>query len=424
MFSTFLAKARLVLGDQSLLFKMGFVVVALVVFRFLAAIPVPGVDALRLEQFFSNNQFLGLLNVFSGGGLANLSIVMLGVGPYITASIIMQLLTIMAPSLKAMYQEEGELGRKKFSQYSRLLSVPLAFMQGYAFLFLLEKQGIVSDLSFVSMAVNVLVIATGSILLMWIGELVTEFGIGNGVSLIIFAGIVAGLPQTIAQLSFTFDVSQIPMYLGFLVAALAVIYGVVVMTEAERPVPVTYAKRVRGGKLYGGVSTYLPLRLNQAGVIPIIFALSILLFPQLILNFASQSDIAWLASAATALLAIPGGSIIYAVSYFLLVFLFTYFYTAVTFDPNMLATNLQKNGAFVPGVSPGNQTAEHLAKVLTRITMVGALFLGTIAVLPLIVQAMTGVAAFAIGGTALLIVVSVLLDLIRKIDAQVSLREY
>ena len=288
MFSTFLAKARLVLGDQSLLFKMGFVVVALVVFRFLAAIPVPGVDALRLEQFFSNNQFLGLLNVFSGGGLANLSIVMLGVGPYITASIIMQLLTIMAPSLKAMYQEEGELGRKKFSQYSRLLSVPLAFMQGYAFLFLLEKQGIVSDLSFVSMAVNVLVIATGSILLMWIGELVTEFGIGNGVSLIIFAGIVAGLPQTIAQLSFTFDVSQIPMYLGFLVAALAVIYGVVVMTEAERPVPVTYAKRVRGGKLYGGVSTYLPLRLNQAGVIPIIFALSILLFPQLILNFASQ----------------------------------------------------------------------------------------------------------------------------------------
>jgi len=323
-----------------------------------------------------------------------------------------------------MYQEEGELGRKKFSQYSRLLSVPLAFMQGYAFLFLLEKQGIVSDLSFVSMAVNVLVIATGSILLMWIGELVTEFGIGNGVSLIIFAGIVAGLPQTIAQLSFTFDVSQIPMYLGFLVAALAVIYGVVVMTEAERPVPVTYAKRVRGGKLYGGVSTYLPLRLNQAGVIPIIFALSILLFPQLILNFASQSDIAWLASAATALLAIPGGSIIYAVSYFLLVFLFTYFYTAVTFDPNMLATNLQKNGAFVPGVRPGNQTAEHLAKVLTRITMVGALFLGTIAVLPLIVQAMTGVAAFAIGGTALLIVVSVLLDLIRKIDAQVSLREY
>ena len=424
MFSTFLAKARLVLGDQSLLFKMGFVVVALVVFRFLAAIPVPGVDALRLEQFFSNNQFLGLLNVFSGGGLANLSIVMLGVGPYITASIIMQLLTIMAPSLKAMYQEEGELGRKKFSQYSRLLSVPLAFMQGYAFLFLLEKQGIVSDLSFVSMAVNVLVIATGSILLMWIGELVTEFGIGNGVSLIIFAGIVAGLPQTIAQLSFTFDVSQIPMYLGFLVAALAVIYGVVVMTEAERPVPVTYAKRVRGGKLYGGGSTYLPLRLNQAGVIPIIFALSILLFPQLILNFASQSDIAWLASAATALLAIPGGSIIYAVSYFLLVFLFTYFYTAVTFDPNMLATNLQKNGAFVPGVRPGNQTAEHLAKVLTRITMVGALFLGTIAVLPLIVQAMTGVAAFAIGGTALLIVVSVLLDLIRKIDAQVSLREY
>jgi preprotein translocase subunit SecY len=424
MFQAFFSKVNLILTDRTLLFRMGFVLAALVVFRFLATIPVPGIDTTRLEQFFSNNQFFGLLNIFSGGGLSNLSIVMLGVGPYITGSIIMQLLTIIFPTLKQMYQEEGDSGRKKFAQYARLLAVPLAFMQGYAFLFILENQGIVGSLSLLGMAVNVLVIAAGSLLLMWIGELVTEFGVGNGVSLIIFAGIVSRLPSTISQLAFTFDVSQIPVYAAFLVAALAIIYGVVVMSEAERPVPVTYAKRVKGNKMYGGVSTYLPLRLNQAGVIPIIFALSILLFPQLLLNFAAKSSITWLATIATTLLTIPGSAVIYAVSYFFLVFLFTYFYTAVTFDPNTLATNLQKNGAFVPGVRPGNQTAEYLAKVITRITMVGALFLGVIAVLPLIVQGLTGLTALAIGGTALLIVVSVVLDLVRKIDAQVSLREY
>ncbi len=424
MLTAFFSKLNLIVTDRTLLMKLGFVVAALVLFRVLASIPIPGIDTFRLEEFFSNNQFFGLLNIFSGGGLANLSIVMLGVGPYITASIIMQLLTIIFPSLKAMYQEEGTAGRKKFSQYSRLLSIPLAILQSYAFLFILVGQGIVEQPSFVEMIVNVLIISAGSILLMWIGELVTEFGIGNGVSLIIFAGIVASLPSTLAQLAFTFDPSQIPLLVAFVAAAVAVVYGVVVISEAERPVPVTYAKRVRGNKLYGGVSTYLPLRLNQAGVIPIIFALSIILFPQLILDFASRSSVTWLASAATALLTIPGGTIMYALFYFLLVFMFTYFYTAITFDPNTLATNLQKNGAFVPGVRPGNQTAEYLGKVITRITMVGALFLGVIAVLPLIMQVLTGIAALAIGGTALLIVVSVLLDLVRKIDAQVSLREY
>jgi len=424
MFTTFLSKTKLFLTDPALLRKMGFVLAALIVFRMLAAIPIPGVDAAALQQFFTNNQFLGLLNVFSGGGLENLSLVMLGVGPYITASIIMQLLTIVFPKLKAMYQEEGDLGRKRFSQYARRLSIPLAILQAYAFLFILERQGVVVSLSFVDTLVNVLVIAAGSVLLMWIGELVTEFGIGNGVSLIIFAGIVSGLPSVISQLLFTYDPSQIPLYLAFAVAAIAIITGVVVMTEAERPVPVTYAKRVRGNKLYGGVSTYLPLRLNQAGVIPIIFALSILLFPQLILNFASGSGIPWLASIATTLLTLDPYGILNAIFYFLLVFVFTYFYTAVTFDPNVLATNLQKNGAFVPGVRPGVQTSEYLAKVITRITMVGALFLGSIAVLPLIMESITGIASLAIGGTALLIVVSVVLDLIRKIDAQVSLREY
>lgn len=420
----FFTKLKLIVTDRELMLRLGFVLAALIAFRFLAAIPIPGIDPARLSEFFSNNQFLGLLNIFSGGGLSNLSVVMLGVAPYITASIIMQLATIIFPPLKSMYQEEGEAGRKKMSQYSRLLAVPLAFLQGYAYLFLFESQGIVDKLPFGQLSVNILIIAAGSMLLMWIGELVSEFGVGNGVSLIIFAGIVSRVPQALAQQSFTFDVSQIPIYLGFVVAALAIIYGVVVMTEAERPVPVTYAKRMRGNKLYGGVSTYLPLRLNQAGVIPIIFALSILLFPQLLLNFAAKSSIVWLSTWATSLLSFSGGSVVYGVFYFLLVFLFTYFYTAVTFEPSTIATNLQKNGAFIPGVRPGNQTSEYLGRIITRITMFGGLFLGIVAVLPLIMQSLTGLKTLAIGGTAVLIVVSVLLDLIRKVDAQISLKEY
>lgn len=422
--NAFFRKLKLILTDRELLGRIGFLVGALIIFRLLAAIPIPGINAAELQQFFSNNQFLGLLNIFSGGGLSNLSVVMLGVAPYITAAIIMQLATIVSPKLKSLYQEEGEAGRKKMSQYSRLLTVPLALIQGYAYLYLFETQGILSGLSTAQFAVDVIIVAAGSMLLMWIGELMSEFGIGNGVSIIIFAGIVARLPQAIAQQSFNFDPSQIPVYLGFLVAALAIIYGVVLMTEAERPVPVTYAKQVRGNKLYGGVSTYLPLRVNQAGVIPIIFALSILLFPQLLLNFAAKSSIVWLSSIATVLLSLPGGNIAYGAFYFFLVFLFTYFYTAVTFEPTTIATNLQKNGAFVPGVRPGVQTAEYLGRIITRITMVGGIFLGAIAVLPLIMQSLTGISSLAIGGTALLIVVSVLLDLVSKVDAQLSLKEY
>lgn len=422
--SKFFSKLGLVFKDATLRKRIIFVFIALAIFRLLAVIPIPGVDAFQLEQFFGDNQFLGLLNIFSGGGLSNLSIVMLGVAPYITSSIIMQLLTIMSPKLKAIYQEEGEAGRKKFSQYSRLITIPLAFMQGFAFLTLLTRQGIVPDLGTLGMVTNILVIAAGSILLMWIGELITEFGIGNGVSLIIFAGIVAGLPATISQLIFTFDVSQIPLYIGFIVAGLLITAGVVVVTEAERPIPITYAKRVRGMKQYGGISTYLPLRVNQAGVIPIIFALSILLFPQMILNFVANVNSQIIASISSFVLRILENGWIYGGLYFLLVFLFTYFYTAVTFDPDSIATNLQKSGAFVPGVRPGRTTSEYIGKILTRITLVGAIFLGLIAVIPLGMQAITGVTALAIGGTALLIAVSVVIDLVRKIEAQISMREY
>ena len=425
MFGLFFRKFKLVLSDTGLLKRIGFVIAGLALFRLLAAIPVPGVNAFQLEQFFTNNQFLSFLNIFSGGGLSSLSIVMLGVGPFITASIVMQLLTVVFPSVKSMYQEEGEIGRKRFTQYSRLLTVPFAAIQGFGFLFLLESQGIIQSLSPLAYALNLIIIVAGSLLLMWIGELITEFGVGNGMSIIIFAGILAGLPTTLSQLAFAFDPSQIPLYLTFAIAAVLVTYGVVVMTEAERPIPVTYARASRmGGGGAGAVSTYLPLRINQAGVMPIIFALSILLFPQLIIRFLSSGSFGAVSGVAGTLLTLPFGSVIYGASYFFMVLLFTFFYTAITFDPHRVADNLQKSGAFVPGVRPGTQTSEYIGRVVTRITLVGAVFLGVVAVLPLLMQALTGFTALAIGGTALLIVVSVVLDIIRKVDAQVSLREY
>ncbi|PIR85712.1 preprotein translocase subunit SecY [Candidatus Kaiserbacteria bacterium CG10_big_fil_rev_8_21_14_0_10_44_10] len=420
----FLHKLKIALTDESIRNRLLFVLGALFVFRALSTIPIPGVDAVVLQQFFENNQFLGLLNIFSGGGLANLSIIMLGVGPFITASIIMQLLTVMSPKLKSMHTEEGEAGRARFTQYSRLLTLPLGVLQGYGFLTLLQSQGVISGLSTFAFMTNVVLIVAGSILLMWIGELVTEYGIGNGVSIIIFAGIVAGLPATVTQLAFGYTPAQLPLYIGFGLIALATIYAVVVMTEAERPVPITYAKQSRGGQTYGGTSSYLPLRLNQAGVIPIIFAMSMLLFPQMFLNVLSSFNIAGVARASEMLLVFFNNQIAYAAVYFVLVILFAFFYTAVTFDPDAVSKNLQRSGAFVPGLRPGAATAEYLGGLITRLTLVGALFLGLVAVLPLGMQMVTGIAALAIGGTALLIVVSVVLDLLRRVDAQVSMREY
>ena len=416
-------KLKLAFADKSLRKRIFFVLFILAITRLLALIPVPGIDTSRLASLFSGSEFLNLLNLFSGGGLSNLSIVMLGVGPYITASIIMQLLTVMVPRLKAMYQEEGASGRRRFSQYSRMLTVPLAILQGYAFIKLLQGQGALPPLPFNVLALDIVLVIAGSMLLMWLGELISEFGIGNGVSLIIFAGIVAQLPASASQLVVTYDPSMIPIYIVGLAVALLVIFGVVVITEAERPIPITYAKQARGAS-FGGVSSYLPLRVNQSGVIPIIFALSILLFPQMIFQFLAQSTVPLLANASNFILNLLANQWFYSSIYFVLVVAFTYFYTAVTFDPDTISTNLQKSGAFVSGVRPGTATADYLSRVLVRLTLVGALFLGIIAVLPLILSSLTGIQALAIGGTGLLIVVSVVLDLIKKIDAQVSAREY
>lgn len=410
--------------DPDLRKRILFVLGMLAIFRLVAAVPIPGVDVAQLRSFLAGNQLLGLLNIFSGGGLDNLSIAMLGLGPFITASIIMQLLTIVFPKLKELYQEEGEAGRQRFNQYSRLISVPLAALQGFGLLTLLNRQGILGNVTLFDTITNIIIITAGSLFLMWLGELISEYGIGNGVSIMIFAGIVASVPASIQRTLFSFDASQLPIYAVFAGLAVLVIASVVFITEGERPVPVSYAKRVRGMRMYGGFSTYLPLRVNQAGVIPIIFALSILLFPQMFAGFLAASPNSFLVKISDFFLNFSNNLLLYGTFYFILVFFFTYFYTAVTFDPDNISSNLQKSGGFVPGIRPGRPTADFLSNVITRITLVGALFLGLIAVLPFVVQAATGIVTITIGGTALLIVVSVVLELMKQIQGKLVMREY
>ncbi len=417
-------RLKSIFGDPVLRMRILFLLGALAVFRVLAAIPIPGVDEVRLAQFIENNQFFGLLSVFSGGGFSQLSIVMLGVGPYITASIIMQLATVLFPKVKAMYSEEGEAGRTKFIAWSRMLTIPLSILQAVAFLSLLESQGVVTSLDPFAFAVNVFLVAAGSLLLMWIGELITEFGIGNGVSIIIFAGIVAGLPAGVSQILFTATPAAIPAYLGFLALALAAIFAVVVVSEGERSIPIAYARAVRGAAAQQGAATYLPIRVLQAGVMPIIFALSLLLLPQVVLTGLQAVGIPGVAGAASAYAAFSANPWWHGGLYFIFVVMFTFFYTSITFEPKRVADNLQKTGAFIPGVRPGPETERYIGAVVNRITLPGSLFLGLLAVIPFIVQGITGITAVLIGGTALLIAVNVILDLIRKIDAQASLREY
>ena len=406
--------------------KIFFVFMILVIFRIAANIPVPGIDVERLRQFFANNQLFGLLNIFTGGAMSNLSIIMLGLGPFITATIIMQLLTMIFPQLEALYKEEGEAGRQKFNQYSRILTIPLAILQSYAMLTILSRQNVIGSFSSFQWLTSITVITAGAVFLMWLGELISEKGIGNGVSLLIFAGIVAAVPLSIRELAVTYDPSKIPSYLAFFALALIITTSVVIITEGRRNIPVSYAKRVRGHRIYGGVSTYLPLNVNPAGVIPIIFALSIMLFPGMVASFLGTSSIGWLASFAQGVGRLFENAWFYGAAYFILVVLFTYFYTAVTFDPKNVANNLQKMGGFIPGIRPGKPTSDFLYFILNRVLLFGAIFLGTIAVLPSVVQGATGITAFgfAIGGTALLIVVSVVLETIRQINSQLVMRDY
>lgn len=404
--------------------KVLIVVGLLLVYRVMASIPIPGIDATRLQQYFASNQFLGFLNFFSGGGLSNLSVVMLGVGPYITATIIMQLLTIIFPRMKEMYYEEGQRGQAKFNQYARLITVPLAAIQAYGFISLLISQGVIDRPDAFGFLRNIIVITAGSMLALWLGELISEQKVGNGISLLIFAGIVSGLPTQAARALAAYTPGLLFSYATFVLVFLALVTGIVFLNEGERRVPIAYARQVRGNKMWGGAQTYLPMKVNQAGMIPLIFAISVLMFPQFIAQVAMLFSTTWGTTINGWVTGFLNNQLFYGIFYFLLVFIFTYFYTAITFNPEEVAKNLQKGGGFIPGVRPGEATAKYFSRVTSHITFFGALFLGLIAILPLLVQAATGVAVLTISGTAILIVVAVALETMRQIDSQLSVREY
>ncbi len=405
--------------------KILFVALALAVFRVIAVIPIPGINAQQLSNFFNGNQFFGLLNIFSGGALSNLSLAMLGLGPYITSTIILQLFTMIFPRLKELYQEEGEAGRQKFNQYGRMLTVPLAFLQGYGLVTLFTRQGLISSLTPLQLFATLFTITAGAIFLMWIGELISEKGIGNGISLLIFAGIIARTPVSLQQIISTATSADIPSYLTFLALAVVIVTGVVLVNEARRNIPIAYAKQVRGNRLFGGSSTFLPLSVNPAGVIPIIFALSILLFPGMIANFLASS-FSWAAHLSDLATRFTQSGWLYGAVYFFLVVIFTYFYTSVTFEPHTIASNIQKQGGFIPGIRPGNPTTAYLTYILNRTILIGAVFLGVIAVIPSAIQSATGIKEFQffIGGTSVLIVVSVVLETLRQVRGQLAMRQY
>jgi preprotein translocase subunit SecY len=403
-----------------------FVLGVLIVFRALAHVPVPGADPTKLAQFFNNNALFGLLDLFSGGGLSRFSVVGLGVNPYINASIIMQLMTGVIPALTAL-QREGEYGRNRINQYTRYLAVPLAILQSYGFLAVLNQAGVLNtrfDLASFETLTQIVTLTAGSILLMWLGELITEKGIGNGISFIIFAGIVGRAPQAIGTFLDSPNIAALVIFAIFGVFAIA---AIVFVTEGQRRIPIQYASRVRGRRMYQGGTTFLPLRVNQAGVIPIIFAVSILLFPSQIAGYFAQSQVTLVKDIATFFVNTfgPSNLIVYGSLYFLLTVGFTYFYTAFTFKPDETAEQLRKNGGFIPGIRPGRPTQDYLARVVNRITVAGALFLGIVAVAPFVFQAfIPSLAGLSLGGTSILIVVSVVVETMKQLEAQLMMRNY
>ena len=403
-----------------------FVLGVLIIFRALAHVPVPGADPTKLAQFFKDNALFGLLDLFSGGGLSRFSVVGLGVNPYINASIIMQLMTGVVPALTAL-QREGEYGRNKINQYTRYLTIPLAILQSYGFLAVLNQAGVLNtrfDLASFETLTQIVTLTAGSILLMWLGELITEKGIGNGISFIIFAGIVGRAPQAIGTFMDSPNIAALAIFAVFGVAAIA---AIVFITEGQRRIPIQYASRVRGRRMYQGGTTFLPLRVNQAGVIPIIFAVSILLFPSQIAGYFAQSQVLLIKDIATFFVNTfgPSNLVVYGSLYFLLTVGFTYFYTAFTFKPDETAEQLRKNGGFIPGIRPGRPTQDYLARVVNRITVAGALFLGIVAVSPYLFQAfIPGLAGLSLGGTSILIAVSVVVETMKQLEAQLMMRNY
>lgn len=421
-----LAKLKQIYKAKDVRNNILFVLGLLVIFRIAAHIPVPGVNIIDLQEYFAANQVLGLLDLFSGGAMQNFSIVMLGVGPYITSSIIFQLLVMIVPKLEAL-SKEGEYGRQKINQYTRIATVPLALIQGYGFIRILSTQTngrLLADITNMQLITTLIIITAGTIFLMWLGELISERHIGNGVSLLIFAGIVAGLPQAVRNTFVSVDDTMVLNLVIFAIIALVTIAVIVLITEGTRNVPVSYARHVVGQKNVGGVKTHLPLRVNQAGVIPIIFAISVIIFPPMVAQFFLRSQINWLADFSQWTIDLFADQTFYAVFYFLMVVFFTYFYTSVIFKPTEIAENLQKQGGFIPGIRPGKNTADYLNSTMNKIILAGAIFLGLVAILPLIVGPITGIATISLGGTSLLITVAVIIDTVKQIDAQLVMRDY
>ena len=404
--------------------KILFTGLIFVIARIFAHIPVPGVNLPELQSLFAQNQFLALLDVFSGGTLANFSVMALGLNPYINASIILQLLTFVFPKLEEI-QKEGESGRQKINQYTRMITVPLALLQAVGMYALLRNQGIIVNLSPLNLISLMVTMTAGTMFLVWMGELITERGIGNGISLLIFAGIISRLPVALTQTATTVNAQNFFNIGIFAGMAIVVVASIVIINEATRQITVYYAKQVRGNKMYGGQSTHLPLRLNQAGVIPIIFAVSLVLLPSLIANYLAVSRIGILHGIGTFItLWFSTTGVLYNVVYFILVVGFTYFYTAVVFNPKKISEEIQKYGGFIPGIRPGTPTAHYLNYILTRITLAGAIFLGLIAIFPTIARAFTNIQSLVLGGTGILIVVSVILETIKALEAQLVMRNY
>ena len=401
-----------------------FIAAMLIIFRVTAHIPVPGVDATALQNIFGgNNQFFGLLNIFSGGTLESFSVVAMGVMPYITSSIIFQLLGMIVPSIEEMQKEEQ--GRQKITQWTRFATVPLSFVQAYGLILLLSQQGqVFTSSGMVTIAFAILSLTAGTMFLMWMGELISEKNVGNGISILILAGIVAGLPTFLSQSLAIYDRSQLITMIVFIAVTIITIVAIVVMNEAQRNIPVQYARAVQGTRLSGAVSSHIPLRLNMGGVIPIIFAISIVLFPTVIAQFFLNAKTEFLRDAATWTLQTFQNQTVYGITYFVLVFVFAYFYTSVIFHPDQVAENIQKQGGFIPGIRPGKQTADYLGWVVNRLLFTGALFLSIIAVLPVIMQQATGNTNLVIGGTSVLIIVAVIIDAVKQIEAQLTMREY
>jgi len=411
-------------GTPELRRKVLFTLGMLLVYRLLAHIPVAGIDREALRQLFAGSQLLGLLDIFSGGTLANFSLIALGLGPYINASIIVQLLTMVFPKLEEL-SKEGEFGREVINQYTRLLTVPIAILQGFAMYSLLRSQSVIGTLDIFSLLALIVTMTAGTILSVWLGELITEYGVGNGVSLLIFAGIVGRLPVTLGQTAVTLETLSLGNLAVFVGVGLVLIAAVVFMNEASRNIPIQYARRIREGKVYGGQATHLPLRVNQAGVIPIIFAVSLVLLPSLVGQFLQNVNNQQVAYAARTMVAFmdPNGWA-YNLSYFLLVIGFTYFYTAVVFNPQKIADEIKKYGGFVPGIRPGEATVEYLNGIMNRVTLAGAVFLGAIAIMPAIVQVAFRIPTLSLGGTGILIVVSVVLETVKSLQSQLSIRSY